>query len=281
MNCPACGRPAKMSRLFVFRDGVRRGLPPLETVECAICTHRFMATDEAAQTLIEAVYEHGYAGHEVDPVFEQKLAQAIEEDIAPRLRPGARVLDVGCGNGAFLEAMQARGYAVEGIDISTSIVTELNARGIPARHGDFLVEPYEGTFDLITFWDVLEHLRNPSDFIGRAAGLLSPGGWILAKTPGFGRGAVLACGAHDALARRVLSAPNHIQYFNRRSMDAMLGAQRLDSVHWLASRGFRGKKAGGGLKKKAARAVGNLIGRYGGNANLYFVATATPPRETV
>lgn len=279
MICPACGAAAKLSRLFVFRDGVKRGLPPLDVKECAACSHRFMVTDDEVQARIEVVYEHGYAGHRVDPVFEQRVRAAITEDIGPRLRPGARVLDVGCGNGAFLRAMKEQGYEVEGIDVSASIVAALNADGLNVRHGDFLTEAYDRPFDLISFWDVLEHLQNPSDFIARAGSLLSPDGVILAKTPGFGRGAVLASGANDAVARRVLSAPNHIQYFNRRSMEALLNSGPAMSVHWFRPRGFRSAPQHGGLKKRAARLIGRLIGRYGGNTTLYFAATPDPARK--
>ena len=103
LTCPACGAGG-LSRGARLTFDTRAGVLSSSIHSCRECSHRFLLTDEESHTLSEAAYTHDYTGFREDPVFAAKVAEALESDIKPLLPPPARVLDVGCGNGAFLQA---------------------------------------------------------------------------------------------------------------------------------------------------------------------------------
>jgi SAM-dependent methyltransferase len=98
--------------------------------------------------------------------------------------PG-RALDVGCGDGSFLAALAQRGWDVYGTELSASIAASAWQRlGDRIRVGEVEAAAYpEASFDLITFWHVLEHLNNPRNALAEARRLIKPGGRVLVGVP--------------------------------------------------------------------------------------------------
>lgn len=95
-----------------------------------------------------------------------------------------RLLDVGCGFGAFVAAMRERGWDAEGLDPSPAVVAAAARRGRPVRLGTLEGMPApHGTYDAITMFYVLEHLPDPMGTLRKAWGLLAPGGTILIRVP--------------------------------------------------------------------------------------------------
>jgi SAM-dependent methyltransferase len=102
------------------------------------------------------------------------------------VRPGVRLLDVGCSSGAWLEVAQAAGVTATGVELGETTARAARARGLDVRIGTLSESFPEGSperFDLITFWDVLEHLRDPRKELWAAAQLLAPGGRVAASFP--------------------------------------------------------------------------------------------------
>lgn len=98
--------------------------------------------------------------------------------------PG-RVLDVGCGDGSFLEALARQGWQVFGTELSESIALTARKRlGDCVRVGaiDQLDFP-AASFDLVTFWHVLEHLEDPKRALIEARRLLKAGGRLVVALP--------------------------------------------------------------------------------------------------
>ena len=107
------------------------------------------------------------------------------EPVKEMLNPGARVLDVGCGNGKMLSPLARAGYNVAGIDISRgallpmagSNVVQGDARNLPFR---------ENTFDGAVCYDVLQHLlegeRNAA--VMEIRRVLAPGGLLFIQVFG-------------------------------------------------------------------------------------------------
>jgi SAM-dependent methyltransferase len=99
-------------------------------------------------------------------------------------RPG-RALDIGCGTGNFLSALQQQGWATHGLEINPHIAWFVHAqRGLDIVVGDSLSTAFaDGTFDLITFWDVLEHLPDPRQALREARRLARTSALLIIGIP--------------------------------------------------------------------------------------------------
>lgn len=99
-------------------------------------------------------------------------------------RPG-RLLDFGCGAGAFLVRAQAQGWDVTGLDTSPAAVDGARqAQGLRALVGTLPHADLEpGSFDLVTMRHSLEHVHDPLGTLREARRLLAPGGRLFVSVP--------------------------------------------------------------------------------------------------
>jgi SAM-dependent methyltransferase len=102
------------------------------------------------------------------------------------LPPGGRVLDVGCGRGLFLALLRERGFSVRGTELSAATARNADPT-VPIDVGDLEPGRYPpGSFELVSIWHVLEHLREPDRTLRAAHEALVPGGRLLLAVPNFG-----------------------------------------------------------------------------------------------
>tara|TARA_Y100001970_G_C14075766_1_gene771914 strand:+ start:31 stop:1005 length:975 start_codon:yes stop_codon:yes gene_type:complete len=94
------------------------------------------------------------------------------------------LLDVGCGQGTFLNFCRKKGWRVEGVDPSHSVLQkEIKKNQIKIHIRNFEEIKFNKTFDIITFWGVLEHLSDPIYNIKKAFELLNKGGMLVFEVP--------------------------------------------------------------------------------------------------
>ncbi len=106
-------------------------------------------------------------------------------DVKMPASPSVKLLDVGCGTGAVLEAL-ARRYDAHGIDSSPDAVAFCRERGLANMKVGFLEDVAEdGSFDILTFFDVVEHVADDAGLLRNAHRILKPGGHILITVPAF------------------------------------------------------------------------------------------------
>lgn len=258
-QCPACGGPT--GTLVTGR-----------IARCSGCSHRWLPSDPAAHArLEESVYVHDYAGYREDPLLIGSFGEILSRFVIPVLPSGARVLDVGCGAGTFLKVAQDAGFVATGLDVSPAAAAICRGKGLSAEAGDFLTHHPSTAYDIVTFWDVLEHLRTPHAFLAHAAALVGPGGLVIGKVPVFGGLTVTLADRVPRLRGVMLGAPEHVGYANARSLAALLdrcpGSWRFLPI---AERGMRSPAIGGGLKKRVARFVRSRVAAVSGDGNLVF-----------
>jgi 2-polyprenyl-3-methyl-5-hydroxy-6-metoxy-1,4-benzoquinol methylase len=158
------------------------------------------------------------------------LLPRILELAGPIVREGARVLDVGCGNGYLAGQFLSRGCAVVGIDLSQQGIA-IARRSHPA--GRFEVLPAddkilsalgEHPFDLVISTEVVEHLYDPRSFVRGCFTAVRPGGRFVCSTPyhGYLKNLVLAlAGKWDAHANPLWDG-GHIKFWSRRTLSRLL-----------------------------------------------------------
>lgn len=121
----------------------------------------------------------------------QSNPERLENQIAAVKRhitiAGKKALDIGCGGGLFLSKLKAEGAVVTGVELS-----DTRAFYAKEKHGfevikriieDQYWESFHGSFDVVTLWDVIEHVNYPFATVQAAAKMLKPGGILLIDTP--------------------------------------------------------------------------------------------------
>jgi 2-polyprenyl-3-methyl-5-hydroxy-6-metoxy-1,4-benzoquinol methylase len=93
-------------------------------------------------------------------------------------------LDIGCGAGGFLELAKREGWEAFGVDPSDIAVNFARGKGLNVICGTLQTAGYApGSFDVVTMWDVLEHLADPRRAIEEAHAVLKIGGFLVVRVP--------------------------------------------------------------------------------------------------
>jgi 2-polyprenyl-3-methyl-5-hydroxy-6-metoxy-1,4-benzoquinol methylase len=94
------------------------------------------------------------------------------------------LLDVGCGNGEFIEQMRSYGWRVAGVDLDLSAVSYCQSRGLDVRGGTITELPETTLYDVIALTHVIEHVSDPIELLRECGKRLRPGtGRIFITTP--------------------------------------------------------------------------------------------------
>jgi 2-polyprenyl-3-methyl-5-hydroxy-6-metoxy-1,4-benzoquinol methylase len=108
-----------------------------------------------------------------------KRVESIEEFVK-----GGSLLDVGCAMGFFMKAAHDRKWRVEGVEISDFAAKYARSNyKFKVKTSDFLSFKSDKTYDLITFWDVVEHFYNPIQALKKANKMLKENGLLVLSTP--------------------------------------------------------------------------------------------------
>src|SRR5437764_599946 len=156
---------------------------------CGDCGIIFQYPRPSEATMIEYVNEEYQDGHYGEYVAAREMKidhfRWRMKTIKPYLKPG-RLLDVGCSCGYFLEVAAGEGYDVHGLEFSASAIAAANAAlqlRISRESIDRLKTEHRGSFQVVTAFDLIEHLDQPKDFLRKTWGLLSKGGALAISTP--------------------------------------------------------------------------------------------------
>jgi len=159
-----------------------------------------------------------------------------QRHLPPRWPRRGRLLDVGCAAGFFLAEARAH-YEVQGVELSdwaarhareqlhlTVFTGTLQQAALPAAH-----------FDVVTLWDVIEHVPEPVPLLAEAARVLRPGGRLVLTTGDWDSAYARARGP----AWHLIAPPWHLTMFGRRTMAQAGTRAGLTPVH-CASEGVAG-----------------------------------------
>jgi SAM-dependent methyltransferase len=130
------------------------------------------------------------------------------------------VLDVNCGTGLFLRELNLAQHRLVGLDFSAdSAAIAWTRNGVPAVCGALPSAPFPaGTFSVITMFQVLEHLFDPSVYVEAAAHLLCPEGRLIVQVPNAGSWQFLLLGERWS----GLDIPRHLVLFKDEDLENLL-----------------------------------------------------------
>ena len=141
--------------------------------------------------------------------FVPALGQSVLERLAPR--PGERILDLGCGDGALTLKIAAAGARPVGVDGSPAMVAGAAARGVDARVMDARRLAFDAEFDAVFSNAVLHWIPEADAVIEGVKRALVPGGRFVAELGGHGNVAAIATAIRAVLERHGL--PNESPWF--------------------------------------------------------------------
>lgn len=228
--CALCSRPDgspmfSVDGSLIVRcercDLVREASRPLAT--SAVYDSDYYATESS---------KGGYANYVLDAAINELTFAERLGAIESRLGRKGRLLDVGCALGDFVEVARDSGWDAEGVEISKYAAAEARSRGLRVYTG--VLEDLRlpaGSYDVITLYDVIEHLTDPVRTLREVRRLLAPGGVLHMVTPNVG-----------GIQARLLGSKwyhykpgEHLFYFSPKTVRETVDRAGLGWVGWSRS----------------------------------------------
>lgn len=229
--CPVCDQPQPTPRFR--KDGYT-------LVGCRRCGCLYVGEDPAAidfQALYgESYYRGGHGAVFADYVGQEaaRRAQARRKlvtlrHLPPRVPRAGQLLDVGCAAGFFLAEAQ-RHYRVQGVELSPWSSAYARERlGLPVFTGTLEAAALAPrSFDVVTLWDVIEHVPAPLPLLQQVQRVLAPSGRVVLTTGDWGSRYAQDRGADWHL----MTPPWHLTMFDRGSLAALAARAGLRVVGW-------------------------------------------------
>lgn len=240
-NCPACGDPAivEIGKVPLSGDveysthSIALDRVP-EIWRCRACASWF-TQNAVPPDRAQFLYASGSSGARwsAEP-FEKAKGLELIAEFDRHVTTGTKILDIGCSTGQLLDYAKTRGAETYGVDFSTDCGEMVSGKG---HRFSTALSGFDGErFDVVTAFDVIEHVYDLSGFLESAAGILKPGGKLIVLT-----GDIECLGARICGSRWwYLRYPEHVLFLSRKFFSrrpAGLRLQRL--VRTYASVSYR------------------------------------------
>jgi SAM-dependent methyltransferase len=270
-RCPVCDS-AEILRGYDLKE--------FEVLRCASCqtawrSNMYTPEQVAAMYEDEPYEEHPFFGYDSDAEtlrkvpryrrFQQGL-EVVEREVGV-----GRLLDVGCGAGTFMAIAAARGWDVYGVEMNEALVAEAEKAVGEGRVvcGAFeALDPEDAKYDVITLWDVIEHVLDPVSFIERAQRMLRPGGVIVICTPdeesvlaNTGKAILSVSGGRWNYPALALHPRYHTFFFSGTSLENLFEARGMSVVESYSQAAFAAHSE---LASRAQKIVIGMIERFAG-----------------
>lgn len=172
-NCPICGTANADSLLY------KAGGYYVKCLDCSLVFADPVFKDDELKLYYESNHNLQSVVVKEDSVFYDAIYNAglgiIEQHTV-----GLRILDIGCSSGQFLKCASKRGYDVVGVELNETEAEQARAAGLNVVSD---ANELDGKFDIITMWDVLEHVKDGKTFIKSLSSRLNDDGVVFIQTP--------------------------------------------------------------------------------------------------
>lgn len=220
VNCPTCNLHS--SHLLFKKNGG-------QYVYCNNCEHVYLENQLKESILFEFYAKYPTSSlewHINESDFYRKIYLS-GLDLLPSKPDQSHVLDIGCSSGYFLSIAQEQGYEISGVEPNQkeskyALDNGINIIGSSLKD----IQQAQITFDAITLWDVLEHIKDPVNYLKSLRMFLKPNGYVFVQIP--------TC---DSLAARVMQKKcnmfdgiEHLTLFSAKSLDSAFNSADFTKV---------------------------------------------------
>ena len=219
-TCPLC--TCGHSRLFQSITVTRGpGGGSYELRQCEACELIYVVP-RLGDSILSQLYDEdfyfstGWVLQGVAEMVIRQIQRTRQRRVQRYVRSGA-LLDIGSGDGRFVQHMASEGWRATGLDFSPAAQALAQSRGSGGRFlcGSIFDHDFEpASVDLVTLWQVFEHIGEPREFLDRTHALMRPGGVIVAAVPNI-----------EGLSARLtgerwwgLDVPRHLVHYSPRTL---------------------------------------------------------------
>ncbi|MCB1733798.1 MAG: methyltransferase domain-containing protein [Gammaproteobacteria bacterium] len=217
-SCPTCGHAGNRA-LFESYDGY----PYVECTSCGCWYVPLVVTAEVFEQFFSSCSEAAEVSHRVFQNRMTDLSRNLNlgrigeylDSLVPLLQGdgGFRYLDMGCGLGYSLEAGASRGLDATGVESSKECIDLGRAKGLNIYSHEEMNWSSE-SFDLISFWESLEHMEDPAKVLTECASLLRPGGLLAFTVPNLNSPLVRVQRQDCSFIHGGYDTPGHVNMFS-------------------------------------------------------------------
>lgn len=196
---------------------------------CGAC-HSFFVNKCLSKEVVQQLYDKGCSNKRWGSApFEKTATRETLRCIQDVIEPGTKILDFGANSGDFLDyARQCGATKTIGVELSASSRKELGERG----HSTYAsLDPIKEQVDLVTMFDVIEHLHSPSDLIKQIYNILSDNGKLIVLTGDISSKSAKAANA----SWWYYNYPEHIVFPSLSYFDTLPGFAVHKIIHTYAS----------------------------------------------
>lgn len=230
VSCPLCGSD---KRRRIYKEYGSIGVSECQDCSLVYTSPRIRSPekiywgDENTYYKESRLVFEGRAPHHRDPNYLSEI-KVIE-----RFKKGGRFLDVGCNTGMLLRIAMRRQWEAVGLEPSPTLSNLARKHGFQVYNCflDGLPASEEGSFDVVAFSDVFEHITEPLDFLRQAARFLKPDGILYVKVPNvkwsiFKQQMLAKIGRHPA--RGLWDSYEHVVHYSDKMLVKMLNKGGYD-----------------------------------------------------
>lgn len=236
--CPVC-RGETFDPLFE-----KNGEPFVRCEDCGLT----LINPRPLYDQVQQVYDQAYSTFYVNKAPSKRRRSRRTVNRLRRYAPSGRWLDVGCSAGFIVEAAQTAGYEAHGIDVEPwGIEFARDTLKLPHVRQGFLEQQDwpDGHFDVITCFEVIEHVPDLNAFVAALSRLLAPGGVLEVRTPDVGHWRV----PKPLSNWKAVLPSEHLYYFDKRTLPSLLTQHDLsiEKIGFSLKPGLKiiARKAGG------------------------------------
>lgn len=241
--CPVCGGSFREvcrfpnGRTVIACRGCRlRRLWPLPSEEEL---RRLYGREEYYTVDLAELHDDLKAGYDPEkPII--RLYRRHLDALMAAVPPPARLLEIGCARGVFLDLARQAGYRTAGVEINAYAAAYARERfGLEVVSSDINDYSAPAKFDVVAAFDVIEHVPDPAGFLRRVAALLRPGGSAIIGTPDSSSFLYILAEKlarwtggrwHYPLLRFFGRGVEHLSIFNRQNLERLAAACGLETA---------------------------------------------------
>ena len=187
--------------------------------DCGLVFTTYIPNNEELHTNYENYRRDDY----LSPITIKRYNEIL--DSFEKYRKNNRILDVGCGVGYFLDVAKKRGWNVFGTEVTDIAIDICKEKGINVFKGFVSDAPFDkASFDVITSFEVIEHINTPVDEVRSIYSLLRKNGVVYITTPNYNSINRILQGANYT---STLGIPDHLVYFTAKTISVLLENQKL------------------------------------------------------